>query len=83
MLWAIFTSLPQPIFAVPAYLFVERFVPLLPGGLGFAAGAMGYVAIFELLAEALEDTNLMATGVAASISFVGMNLLQNAVKMSV
>ncbi len=64
-------------------MFVERFVPLLPGGLGFAAGAMGYVAIFELLAEALEDTDLMATGVAASIAFVCMNLLQNAVKMSV
>lgn len=32
ILWAIFTSIPQPIFAVPSYLFIEKFAPLLPGG---------------------------------------------------
>lgn len=83
MLWAIFTSLPQPIFALPAYLFVENFAPLLPAGLGFAAGAMFYVAIFELLVEAAEDSSITVTGIAGCISFFAMNLLQEAVKQSV
>jgi len=82
-LWAIFTSIPQPIFAVPAYLFVERFAPLLPGGLGFAAGAMSYVAIFELLFEAMEDTNsILITGIVGTISCLAMHYLQEAVKVA-
>ena len=40
MFWAIFSNLPQPILAVPAYLFVETFRHLLPLGTGAAAGAM-------------------------------------------
>jgi ZIP family zinc transporter len=82
-LWAIFTSLPQPLFAVPAYLFVERFAPLLPGGLGFAAGAMSYVAIFELLVESMEDTgSLWLTGSVGSVACLGMYYLQEAVKVA-
>jgi ZIP family zinc transporter len=80
VLWAIFTSLPQPIFAVPAYLFVENFAPLLPSGLGFAAGAMTYVAIFELLSEAVEDTNITVTGITGACSFIVMGVLQGVLK---
>lgn len=50
--WGVFSSLPQPLLAVPAYLVVTRFEPLLPIGMGLAAGAMLYVAAFDLLAEA-------------------------------
>lgn len=38
--WAIFSNLPQPVLAVPAYLFVESFRQLLPLGTGAAAGSM-------------------------------------------
>ena len=54
--WAVVSSLPQPIVAVPAFLAVASFAPLLPFGLGFAAGAMVLMAALELLPEAVEQT---------------------------
>jgi zinc transporter, ZIP family len=50
--WAIFSSLPQPIAAVPAFLFVRIFAELLPIGLGFASGAMIFMVFVELLPDA-------------------------------
>jgi zinc transporter, ZIP family len=49
--YAILTSVPQPLFAVPAFLFFNHFRLLLPVGLGFAGGAMIYLVIAEMIPE--------------------------------
>lgn len=79
-LWAVFTSLPQPVMALAAYLFIESFVPVLPVGLGFAAGAMGYVSLFELLAEAVEDTSLSMASAVSVVAFMLMYAAQELLK---
>ena len=68
--WSIFTSLPQPLMAVPAYVFVLAFRPLLPIGLGLAAGAMVWMVLAELVPDALENTTAASTGFAATLAFV-------------
>nr|WP_083898721.1 ZIP family metal transporter [Natronococcus jeotgali] len=51
---AVFSSLPQPIGAVIAFVFVSWAEAFLPFGFGFAAGAMVYLVVTEFIPEAIE-----------------------------
>ena len=76
--WSIFSSLPQPLLAVPAFIFVDRFDSLLPAALGFAAGAMIWMVARELLPEAFEQAPLrpvIATAVGAFVAMLAFQAL--------
>ena len=76
VIWSIFSSLPQPLMAVPAFLFVGLFEPLLPIGLGFAGGAMIWMVFSELVPDALEETNSSAAAVVVTLSVAAMVAFQ-------
>ena len=75
-LWAVFSSLPQPLMAVPSYLFVEAFHPVLPIGFGIAAGAMIWMVFAELVPEATEDASGAQVGSAVTAAFIVMLAFQ-------
>ena len=74
--WSIFSSLPQPLMAVPAFLFVDRFRPVLPYGLGFAAGAMVFMVLMELLPESYENAGRARVGLWVALTLGAMILFQ-------
>ncbi|MCS7244607.1 MAG: ZIP family metal transporter [candidate division WOR-3 bacterium] len=57
LFWSIFSSLPQPIMAVPSYILVEIFKPILPFGFGFAAGAMIYLVLWDIIPSSLKSVS--------------------------
>ena len=74
--WSIFSSLPQPLMAVPAFLFVDAFAPALPYGIGFAAGAMFYMVFVELLPEAYGQAPRPRVSFVTSVALIAMLLFQ-------
>lgn len=74
--WSVFSSLPQPLMAVPAFLFVEVFKTYLPMGLGFAAGAMIWMVFSELIPDALEDGESSAIATVITVSIALMLIFQ-------
>jgi zinc transporter ZupT len=77
--WSIFSSLPQPLMAVPAFVFVEAFTPFLPAGLGFAAGAMIWMVLAELRPDALAAAPGRVVAAAGILSFAAMMAFQELV----
>lgn len=51
--WAVISSVPQPLGAAIAYVFVTTAREFLPYGFGFAAGAMIYLVLHDIFPEAL------------------------------
>lgn len=70
--WSVFSSLPQPVMAVPAYLFVAWFHPVLPVGFGLAAGAMLWMTRHELIPEARAELPMVGVALAIGLSVVAM-----------
>lgn len=75
-LWSIFSSLPQPIMAVPAFLFVLTFKTFLPIGLGVAGGAMFWMVFRELLPDAREELEKRSVYALTTITAIAMIIFQ-------
>jgi len=76
--WSVFSSLPQPLMAVPAFLFVLWFEPVLPIGFGLAAGAMLWMTAVELIPEArhdIADRSIAATVLGAIVLMIAFQEL--------
>jgi zinc transporter, ZIP family len=70
---AVLSSVPQPVGAVVAYLFVERVESLLSLSFGFAAGAMLALVVRQLAPDAIrEDHRRGLVGIALGALLMGM-----------
>jgi len=75
--WAIFSGVPQVIAAVPAYLAVMAFRPLLPYAFGFAAGAMLLLVMYEMIPESrASEKERLTSAIAGMIGFLFMMVFQ-------
>jgi len=70
-----FSGMVEPVFGVLGALLVVTMRPILPYALAFAAGAMIYVVIEELIPEAHENRNIDLATMGAVAGFVVMMCL--------
>jgi len=73
---AVLTSLPQPIAAIPAVLASWFFQPIISIMMGFAAGAMIFLVLLELIPEALNTETPNRIAWAFTLGFCLMLLIQ-------
>jgi ZIP family zinc transporter len=77
--WSVVSSLPQPLLAVPAFLFVGIVGAALPWAVGFAAGAMVVMCFLELFPEAYDcERRDPWVAVFGAASVIAMFLFQRA-----
>jgi zinc transporter ZupT len=74
--WSVFSSLPQPLVAVPAFLFVALFDGLVPLGLGFAGGAMLWMVAAQVVPDALRTSSRRSVALALGASTAAMLALE-------
>jgi zinc transporter, ZIP family len=74
--WSVFSSLPQPLVAVPAFLFVAFFDGLVPLGLGFAGGAMIWMVAAQVVPDALRTSSTRSVALAFGVSTAVMVALE-------
>lgn len=75
MLWSIFTSLPQPIVAVPAFICAEAFQKFLPFCMGFGAGCMIWMVMAEVMPDSFRDASHSQVASAATLAVAFMEAL--------
>lgn len=70
--YAILTSVPQPLLAVPAFLLTSLFRPLVAPSLGFAGGAMIFLVVSELIPDSLACCSKTETAWGVTVGLIGM-----------
>lgn len=75
MLWSIFTSLPQPLVAVPAFMCAEAFRQFLPFCMGFAGGCMIWMVMAEVMPDSIKDAGKAEVATAATLAVTFMEAL--------
>ncbi|MEO0202435.1 MAG: ZIP family metal transporter [candidate division WOR-3 bacterium] len=75
LFWSIFSSFPQPLMAVPSYILVEIFKLFLPFGFGFAAGAMIYLVIWDVIPSSLNSISRELNSIAIIFGIAFMLVL--------
>ena len=75
--WAIVSGVPQLLAAIPAYLAVQAFRPLLPYAFGFAAGAMLLLVMSEMIPESrMNEAQRLSSATVGMFGFLLMMVLQ-------
>lgn len=80
MLWSIFTSIPQPLVAVPAFVCAEAFQKFLPSCMGFAAGCMIWMVLAEVVPDSFKEAHPQQVASAATLSVAFMESLSTAME---
>jgi ZIP family zinc transporter len=77
--WAIFSGVPQLLAAAPAYLAVVAFQQILPFAFGFAAGAMIFLVMSEMIPTSREEENQrISSALFGMAGFLIMMIIQTA-----